>query len=126
MFPLLLFYFIFGHAECGILVSQPGIEPLPLVVKAQSLNHWTTREVPKLKSIICFVFVQISSLTCSNKMCWSLALSPLLLLLSRFSCVQLCATLQTAAHQAPMSLGFSRQDYWSRLPFPSPMHESEK
>ena len=50
----------------------------------------------------------------------------LLLLLSRFSRVRLCATPQTEAHQAPGSLGFSRQEHWSGLPFPSPMHESEK
>ena len=50
----------------------------------------------------------------------------LLLLLSRFSRVRLCATPQTVAHQAPPSLGFSRQEHWSGLPFPSPMHESEK
>ena len=50
----------------------------------------------------------------------------LLLLLSRFSRVRLCATPQRAAHQAPPSLGFSRQEHWSGLPFPSPMHESEK
>ena len=50
----------------------------------------------------------------------------LLLLLSRFSRAQLCATPQRAAHQAPPSLGFSRQEHWSGLPFPSPMHESEK
>ena len=31
-----------------------------------------------------------------------------------------------AAHQAPPSLGFSRQEHWRRLPFPSPVHESEK
>ena len=31
-----------------------------------------------------------------------------------------------AAHQAPPSLGFSRQEHWSGLSFPSPMHESEK
>ena len=31
-----------------------------------------------------------------------------------------------AAHQAPPSLGFSRQEHWSGLPFPSSMHESEK
>ena len=49
----------------------------------------------------------------------------LLLLLSHFSCVQLCVTPETAAHQAPPSLGFSRQEHWSGLPFPSPMHESE-
>ena len=50
----------------------------------------------------------------------------LLLLLSCFSCVRLCATPQTAAHQAPLSLGFSRQERWSGLPFPSPVQESEK
>ena len=50
----------------------------------------------------------------------------LLLLLSRFSRVRLCVTPLTAAHQAPPSLGFSRQEHWSGLSFPSPMHESEK
>ena len=50
----------------------------------------------------------------------------LLLLLSLFSRVHLCATPEMAAHQAPPSLGFSRQECWSRLPFPSPIHESEK
>ena len=34
--------------------------------------------------------------------------------------VQLFATLWTVARQAPLSMGFSRQEYWSRLPFPSP------
>ena len=49
----------------------------------------------------------------------------LLLLLSHFSHVRLCATPWTA-HQPPLSLGFPRQEHWSGLPFPSPMHESEK
>ena len=49
-----------------------------------------------------------------------------LLLLSHFSHVQLCATPETAAHQAPPSLGFSREEHWSGLPLPSPMQESEK
>ena len=53
-------------------------------------------------------------------------LTLLLLLLSHFSRVRLCATPETAAHQAPPSLQFSRQEHWSGLPFPSPMHESEK
>ena len=52
--------------------------------------------------------------------------SLLLLLLSHFSRVRLCATPEMAAQQAPPSLGFSRQEHWSGLPFPSPMHESEK
>ena len=38
----------------------------------------------------------------------------------RFSHVRLFATLWTAAHQAPLSMGFSRQEHWSGLPFPSP------
>ena len=37
-------------------------------------------------------------------------------MLSHFNCVQLCATLWTVAHQAPLSMGFSRQEYWSGLP----------
>ena len=40
--------------------------------------------------------------------------------LSGFSNVQLCVTLWTIACQAPLSMGFSRQEYWSGLPFPSP------
>ena len=43
----------------------------------------------------------------------------LLLLLSRFSHVRLCATPEMAAHQAPPSMGFSRQEHWSGLPLPS-------
>ena len=34
--------------------------------------------------------------------------------------VQLLATPKTVARQAPLSMGFSRQEYWSDLPFPSP------
>ena len=49
----------------------------------------------------------------------------MLLLLSHVSRVWLRVTPQTAAHQAPPSLGFFRQEHWSGLPFPS-MHESEK
>ena len=41
------------------------------------------------------------------------------------SCPTLCDP-KTAAQQAPPSLGFSRQELWSGLPFPSPMHENEK
>ena len=43
-----------------------------------------------------------------------------LLSLSRSSHVRLCVTPWTAAHQAPPSIGFSRQAYWSGVPFPSP------
>ena len=41
-------------------------------------------------------------------------------MLSHFSGVRFFVTLWTAAHQAPLLMGFSRQEYWSGLPFPSP------
>ena len=86
----------------------------------------------------CFLFFTILEQMFFNRFLWSsksthshclqifLNEFAMLLLLSRFSRVRLCATPETAAHQAPPSLGFSRQEYWSGLPFPSPMHESEK
>ena len=75
--------------------------------------------------------IHIHSIKCSRPMnlysCFSVLgnFRVLLLLLSHFSRVRLCATPQTAAHQVPPSLGFSRQEYWSGLPFPSPMPESK-
>ena len=61
----------------------------------------------------CTDFIQILKQTNLEINCAQL----LLLLLSHFSRVRLCAT---------PSLGFSRQEHWSGLPFPSPIHESEK
>ena len=69
------------------------------------------------------IWATVSSWSC---FCWlyrafpSLAAKNMLLLLSRCSRVWRWATLWTAAHQAPLSTGFSRQEYWSGLPFPSP------
>ena len=76
-------------------------------VKGQSPNHWTTRELPLVSSLLLFLLVAAAAA-------------------KRFSRVGLCATPQTAAHQAPPPLGFSRQEHWSGLPFPSPIHGSEK
>ena len=44
--------------------------------------------------------------------CWSLQ-----------SCLTLCDPMDCIAHQAPLSMGFSRQEYWSGLPFPSLVHK---
>ena len=41
------------------------------------------------------------------------------------SCPTLCDPID-GSPPGPLSLGFSRQEHWSVLPFPSPMHESEK
>ena len=41
-------------------------------------------------------------------------------MLSHLSCIRLCKTLWTVACQTPLSMGFSRQEYWKGLPVPSP------
>ena len=41
-------------------------------------------------------------------------------MLSRFICIQLSETLWTVAHQSPLSMGFSKQEYWSGLLHPPP------
>ena len=50
----------------------------------------------------------------------SLLLMYFIHMLSRLSYVRLSVTLWTVACQAPLSMGFSRQGYWSGLPFPTP------
>ena len=69
--------------------------------------------------------VFLNSSICSSLLNFSLW-KALLPLPSRFSRVRLCATPWTAAYQASPSMGFSRQEHWSGLPFPSPMHQSGK
>ena len=70
-------------------LSNPGIEPMSLMSP-----HWQVGSLP---------------LAPPGKP----QMRMLLLLLSHFSRVRLCATPWTAAHQAPPSMGFSRQEYWS-------------
>ena len=60
---------------------------------------------------LCVVFLE--------RLLWSF-LSDSACSLSQFSRVQLFAALWTIAHKAPLSIGFSRQEYWSGLPCPSP------
>ena len=77
--------------DSGLPPRSPGY---PL-----SFQRWEMQNVPQ--------FLQLSAA--------DMALL-LLLLLSRFSRVRLCATPWTVAHQAPPSMGFSRQEYWSGVP----------
>ena len=88
---------------------------MPEEFQGQSLTSYTVHEVAKSQTWATF--------THSLKLLLALLLL-LLLLLSRFSRVQLCATPWTAAHQAPLSMGFSWQEYWSGLPLPSPPSSS--
>ena len=64
-------------------------------------------------SFLCFLFLYYDSLSIdSNRLC--------MCLLRHFSRVQFFETLWPIAHQNPHSVGFSRQEYWSGLPFPPP------
>ena len=85
--------------------------PFPIPVESSWPTNWTC--------VSCIFWI-------GGQILYHYATLLLLLLLSHLSRVRLCATQWTAAHQAPPSLGFSRQEHWSGLPFPSRMHESEK
>ena len=76
--------------------------------------------VPFSRGIVSTQGLNLSLLHCRWILyCWAIRKVKLL------SCVQLFVTPWTAAHQAPLSMGFSRQEYWSGLPFPSPGESSQ-
>ena len=106
---LLLFWFMHAAAaakslqSCPTLcdpidVSPPGF-PVPGILQARTLE-WV-------------------AISFSNAWKWKVKVK----LLSR---VRLFTTPWTAAYQAPLSMGFSRQEYWSGLPLPSPFKLSPK
>ncbi|KAM9076911.1 striatin-interacting protein 2 isoform 4-T4 [Megaptera novaeangliae] len=55
------------HAACRILVAQPGIEPVPPVLGAWSLNHWTAREVPPLALWLKHKYISIADVQIKNE-----------------------------------------------------------
>ena len=103
-------------------VYKPSPHPLPQHFHNLA-SSWPASTYKVLHCWLLNLFKWLRTWTLGSSLWHSMLL---LLLLSCFSHVRLCATPQTAAHQAPLSLGFSRQDHWSGVPFPSPMHESEK
>ena len=67
-----LFVFWLCLVACRILVPQPGIEPRPSAVKAQSPNHWTAREFPSfyfffLNVFYLFLFLAVLGLHCCRR-----------------------------------------------------------
>ena len=76
------------------LISWPGIESWPPALGACSNNHWTTSPCLGFWFYVFYCACVLSSI----------------------SCVWLFATLWTVACQAPLSMWFSRQEYWSGLP----------
>ena len=73
-------------------LPNPGVEPAPLTSPALASGSFTTSATWEARSVPCCC--------CCH-----------------FSRVRLCTTPETAAHQAPPSLGFSRQEHWRGLPF---------
>ena len=111
---------------CGSwMYKQLCFPTLSCIIRSSgTLIFWAVRIPHFTLSIASFKMILVSP---PHPFCSVCILALLLLLrLSRFSRVRPCATPETAAHQAPPSLGFSSQEHWSGLPLPSPMHESEK
>ena len=84
---------------CNPIDGSPPGSPVPGILQTRTLE-WV-------------------AISFSNAWKWKVKMKSL-------SHVRPSATPWTAAFQAPPSMGFSRQEHWSGLPFPSPMHESEK
>ena len=78
---------------CSPIDGSPPGSPVPGILQARTLE-WV-------------------AISFSNASKWKVKVKSL-------SSVQLVATPWTAAYQAPLSMGFSRQEYWSRLPCPPP------
>ena len=80
---------------CNPIDGSPPGSPVPGILQARTLE-WV-------------------AISFSNAWKWKVNVKSL-------SCVRLLATPQTTAYQAPPSMGFSRQEYWSELPLLSPNH----
>ena len=124
-------WWVTGLGPQHLDMVELGFKPLQPGSRIRALNHYTNYKIPYFRDSEMYFFSSLK-LRC---ILWAMVFPGLagnvftvllLLLLSRFSRFRLCATPQMAAHQSPPSLGFSRQEHWSGLPFPSPMHESEK
>ena len=88
-----------GPTLCDPIDGSPPGSPVPGILQARTLE-WVANSF-------------------SNAWKWKVKVKSL-------SCVRLLATPWTAAYQTPLSMGFSRQEYWSGLPMPSPLYFTKK
>ena len=98
-FYMLLLLSHFSPTLCDPIDGSPPGSPVPGILQARTLE-WV-------------------AISFSNAWKWKVKVKLL-------SCVWLLATPWTAAYQAPPSMGFSRQEYWSGLPSPSPSGNAER
>ena len=85
-------------------IPNPGIEPMSLTSPALAGGFFTTSATWKAWSYVSVCVCVLSVCMCTHA--------------QSLSHVWLCATLWTVAYQAPLSMEFFRQGYWSGLPFP--------
>ena len=106
-----LSFFLWG------LVSLPRMELWPLTLGVWSLSHWTTRDA---QGLLIFMYITLADEQ-KGYFCF-LKFMPKLrnFICNMLSHVRLFATLWTIACHVLLSMRFSRQEYWSGLPFPSP------
>ena len=95
-------------------IPNPGIELGSLALAGRFFTVWATREAHVHNLYMCFLWTGFSD-TCIYVYIAMCACMP-----SRFSHVQFFAILLSVGHQAPLSMGFSRQEYWSGSPCPPP------
>ena len=131
----------FGQCTCTQTLQHVGLMVIRLLTGIQERVFW--------KSLYCFIWnmnniwrfaIVVSCWVTSDSLAvpwtaeiipniWRMLLIPKCML-SRFSRVWLFATSLTVAHQTSLSIGFSKQEYWSGLPFPSlvglPQYQREK
>ena len=102
-------------------LPDPGIELMPLMSPALAggffITIWEGLPFPPSPFPECSI---VGITVCNLFQISYFHLLLLLLLLSRFSRVRLCATPWTVARQVPLPMGFSRQEYWRGLPCPPP------
>ena len=112
----------YGNKDAGLQFWNPYVIIVAAAAAAKSLQSCLTlcdpidgsppcSPVPGILQARILEWVAISF---SNAWKWKVKVKLL-------SCVWLLASPWTAAHQAPLSMGFSRQEYWGGVPLPSPM-----
>ena len=131
---IFFYFYLFGHMAC---IPWPKFNPPPPALETRYPNYWTTRKVPLLLAAASAKLLQSCPTLC-DPIDGSLPGSPIPGILqartlervaispsnawkwkvTSLSGVQLLATPWTAAHQAPLPMGFSRQEYWSGVPLP--------
>ena len=100
---------------CGILVPRSGMDPGP-----QQGKHGVPTTWPLGNPVVVFKLGSFSAMYVKIKPTYNSTGLPSSPVKVSLSCVWLFVTPWTVAHQAPLSMGFPRQKYWSGLPFPSP------